>query len=186
MIELQHGNEPSELRDYRKHNPMGSWENPAFEIVRSTVKHQLNHEQEGLCIYCERLLNEDVGHVEHIKPKGTNSSLTFVYNNLAHSCDAHKHCGHHKKRQTIPVEPRLGCNRFFALLVQDGRLAPSPGLSKEEKQQAEITLRILGLNTPALAWERKKFADALRALANKVEVDAFLATAPFRWSLRGL
>ncbi len=178
--------EPVELRNYRGQHQSGSWDDPAFKPVRPIVRQQLNHEQEGLCIYCEGSLQEDIGHVEHIKSKGLNSALTFAYDNLAHSCDGPGHCGHHKKRQALPVEPRPGCNRFFVLMAQDGKLIPTPGLPRDERQQATDTLRILGLNAPSLARQRKGFACSVRCLSSKIEVNEFLATAPFRWSLRGL
>lgn len=187
MIELQHLlSEPNKLTTCRRRNPGGSWDDPAFQTVRSTVRRQLNLEQEGLCVYCETRLNEDEGHVEHIKSKGLNPSLTFVYDNLAHSCNGPGHCGHQKKHQALPVEPRPGCNRFFALMALDGRLAPASGLDDVEKQQAIDTLRILGLNVPALAWQRKSYANTIRALSDPADVAAFIASAPFRWSLRGL
>ena len=186
MIELQHYAEPVELGEYRSQYQDGSWDDPAFKPVRSIVRHQLNHEQEGLCIYCEGYLHEDAGHVEHIKSKGLNSALAFAYDNLAHSCDGPGHCGHHKKRQVLPVEPRPGCNRFFVLMAQDGKIIPTPGLTTEETQQARESLRVLGLNAPHLARQRKNFADTVLFLSNKPEVDAFLATAPFRWIMRGI
>jgi uncharacterized protein (TIGR02646 family) len=186
MIELQHlSSEPKELRDHRSLNLSGSWDDPAFQIVRPKVRRQLNLEQEGLCVYCESLLDKDEGHVEHIKSKGLNPSLTFVYDNLAHSCDGPGHCGHHKGRQALPVEPRLGCNRFFVLMALDGRIISASGLTSGEAQHAADTLRFLGLNVAALAWQRKGFADTIRYLS-PADKAAFLATAPFRWALRGL
>ena len=90
MIELAHQlAEPAELRQHRTGNPGGTWDDPAFGAVKTIVRHQLNGEQEGLCVYCETELGEDEGHVEHIKSKGVNPPLTFVYDNLAHSCDGH-------------------------------------------------------------------------------------------------
>jgi len=186
MIELQHNSEPVELGEYRRQHQDGAWNDPAFQTLKPIVRRQLNHEQDGLCIYCEGHLHEDAGHVEHIKSKGLNPLLTFAYNNLAHSCDGPGHCGHHKRRQVLPVEPGPGCNRFFVLMVQDGKLFPTPGLPHDESQQAQETLHILGLNAPALARQRKSFADSVRYLSSKVEVDEFLSTAPFRWSLRGI
>jgi uncharacterized protein (TIGR02646 family) len=186
MIELQHFHEPAELRDYRSAHPGSSWDDPAFELVRPVVRRQLNREQEGLCIYCEMLLLENEGHVEHIKSKGLNPQLTLIYDNLAHSCDGPGHCGHHKKSRALPVEPRLGCNRFFCLMATDGKLVPSPGLSQADTAQSIETLRILCLNTPALARQRKSFVDTVRFLSSKIEIDEFLKTSPFRWSLRGL
>lgn len=186
MIELQHYAEPVELEEYRSQHQDGSWDDLAFKPVRSIVRQQLNHEQEGLCIYCEGHLHEDAGHVEHIKSKGLNSALTFAYDNLAHSCDGPGHCGHHKKRQVLPVEPRPGCNRFFVLMALDGKIIPTPGLTTEETQQARESLRVLGLNASALARQRKSFVDSVRYLSSKAEVEDFLSIAPFRWSLRGL
>ncbi|OGR07393.1 MAG: TIGR02646 family protein [Deltaproteobacteria bacterium RIFOXYD12_FULL_50_9] len=186
MIELQHNTEPAELGAYLRQHPGSSWDDPDFKTVRPIVRRQLNREQKGLCIYCEGQLHEESGHVEHIKSKGLNTALTFTYDNLAHSCDGPGHCGHLKKWQVLPVEPRPGCNRFFVLMTQDGKLIPSPGLPQNESQQAHDTLRILGLNAPTLARQRKSFADVLRYLSSKTEVDEFLSTAPFRWSLRGL
>ena len=186
MIELQHlSPEPHELRDHRNVNPAGSWDDPAFGAVRPRVRRQLNLEQEGLCVYCERRLDKDDGHVEHIKPKSVNPALTFVYDNLAHSCDGPGHCGHHKKEHVLPVEPRRGCNRFFDLMALDGKIVPASGLTGTEAEEAAVTLRILGLNVAALAWQRKGFADTIRYLspADKAE---FLGTSPFRWALRGL
>ena len=85
--------------------------------VRPNVRRQLNLEQAGLCIYCENALSPDEGHLEHLKSKAANPGLTFVYDNLAHSCNGADHCGHFKKGRMMPVEPREGCNRFFALMA---------------------------------------------------------------------
>jgi uncharacterized protein (TIGR02646 family) len=188
MIELQHLKpEPDELRNHRNANPGGSWDDPTFRTVRPIVRHQLNLEQEGLCVYCERLLNEDEGHLEHIKRKGVpaNRHLTFVYDNLAHSCDGPGHCGHNKKGEVLPVEPRPGCNRFFVVMALDGRIVAASGLTGAEAQHAADTLRILGLNVPALAWQRKGFADTILNLS-PADKAVFIATAPFRWALQGL
>lgn len=125
MIELQHRlPEPAVLRDYLRQNPNGFWSDPTFQLIRLAIRHQLNLEQAGLCVYCECLLNKEDGHVEHIKSKDVYPQLTFAYNNVAHSCDGPNHCGHLKQNHVLPVEPRSGCNRFFALMAQDGRLVP--------------------------------------------------------------
>ena len=184
MIELQHLAEPNELIRYRKLNPGSLWDDPAFGSVRPTVRRQLNLEQEGLCVYCESKLDPDEGHVEHIKSRDENRALAFVYGNLAHSCNGFDHCGRIKDNAVLPVEPRPGCNRFFVLMAVDGRLVSASGLTSGEGQQATDTLRILGLNVVALSWQRKGFADATRFLSAE-DREAFIATVPFRWLLRG-
>ena len=73
MIELHHHlAEPTELREYRNLHGGESWGDQAFIPIRTTVRRQLNLEQEGLCVYCESALDKDEGHVEHIEAKGRN------------------------------------------------------------------------------------------------------------------
>jgi len=186
MIELNHTNEPVELSEYRRRNRASTWDDPAFNVVKPIVRRHLNVEQEGLCVYCENTLHEDEGHIEHIKSKRLNPHLTFVYDNLSRSCDGPGHCGHHKKRQILPIEPRSGCNHFFVLQALDGKLAPAPGLQPTDMQNADDTLRILGLNTAALARLRKSYVDTVRYLSNSADIAEFVSTAPFRWSLQGI
>lgn len=186
MIELKHIHEPVELSEYRRRNPASTWDDAAFNVVKPIVRQQLNQEQEGLCVYCENTLPDNEGHIEHIKSKRLNPTLTFVYENLSRSCDGPGHCGHHKKRQILPIEPRTGCNRYFILQALDGKLAPAPGLQRNETQDAKNTLQILGLNAPALARLRKSYVDTVRYLSNSAEIADFVSTAPFRWSLQGI
>jgi uncharacterized protein (TIGR02646 family) len=185
MVELSHaGPEPTELENHRRRNPDGSWDDVGVSAVSRIVRHQLNLEQDGLCVYCETLLGQDKGHVEHIKSKRVNRPLTFVYDNLAHSCDGPGHCGHHKGGQTLPVEPRPGCNRFFVLLALDGKFDPARSLSDPEAQQATESIRILGLNHPSLAGHRRGYVEAIRYLPDPDEREEFIAGVPFRWSLK--
>lgn len=186
MIELGHFlPEPQELVNYRGANPNSAWGDEAFNPVREILRHQLNLEQDGLCIYCERELDQDLGHVEHIKPRNSFHALRFTYDNLAHSCNGPNHCGPKKDRKVLPIEPRPDCNRFFSLSFLDGRIIPSLGLNANETQDAQETVDILGLDEPGLARQRKGYADTIRALSAQ-EAQAFLATAPFRWILSGI
>jgi uncharacterized protein (TIGR02646 family) len=186
MIELEHVlTEPPDLTSHRKKNPNGPWGDTAFNPVRQIVRHQLNSEQQGLCVYCEQELDQNHGHIEHIKSKGLNPHLTFVYDYLAHSCDDPRHCGHHKKDEVLPIEPRLDSNTLFSISLIDGRLTPALGLTAHDEHRVGETVRILGLNCAALSWRRKSFADSVRSL-NQSDALSFLQTAPFRWILRRL
>lgn len=187
MIELGHQlPEPPELARHRASNPSGSWDADNFRPVRPIVRRQLHLEQYGLCVYCETELGEDEGHIEHVTPKGLNPALTFVYNNLAHSCQGPDHCGHHKKRQVLPILPGPGCNRFFSVMILDGRIVASAKLSSnEESQRADETVRILGLNCPSLSWQRKNYAAVIVHLPPE-DRSEFIATIPFRWVLTAL
>lgn len=185
MTEITHAlAEPQELTAVRRRGPPGGWGDRATAAARHAVRRQLNREQVGLCIYCERRLGEDEGHVDHIKPQGSNKDLIFVYQNLAHSCDGPSHCGHHKEGRLLSVEPRDGCNRSFSLLALDGRLAAATGLASEESRQAAETLQTLGLNAAGLARERKSYCDTIQYLNGPGQIAEFIAEGPFRWSLR--
>lgn len=188
MVEIGHIlPEPASLTAHRRAYPNGPWDTFPTVPEKRELRHQLHLEQEGLCIYCESELAQDDGHVEHIKSKTFNPPLTFVYDNLAHSCPNPVHCGHRKKRQVLPIEPRPGANRFFSLSEITGRLSPTIGLSVSDSQRASTSLKILGLNDhPGLNRRRQQFAVTLRSLATAADMASFLASSPFRWVLQCL
>ncbi len=188
MIELQHHNEPESLIKYRRDNPNVQWGEDDFWPVKKEIRHTLHTEQEGLCVYCEKEIGQNDGHVEHVKPKGKPefSALTFAFDNLAHSCDSSEHCGHFKKNHILPIEPCPGCNRYFELMTRDGKLVPASGLNENEKKQAKDTLCVLGLNTSAIARQRQQFAMIIQSFENLADIDIFLQQSPFRWVLQGV
>ncbi len=184
---MQHNDEPKVLQKYLHDNPGANWNTKSFVPVKEKIRHTLFSEQEGLCIYCELKIAQDEGHIEHIKPKGKFPAQTFVYENLSHSCNGPKHCGHLKQNHDLPIEPRPDCNKYFELMARDGLLVPAFGLTATEQQQANETINdILGLNVPKLTRQRKQFADTIQFLATPQEINDFLKIAPFRWSLQGL
>jgi uncharacterized protein (TIGR02646 family) len=188
VVELEHKlPEPTALAAHRSRSPDGPWDSISNRLEKIELRHQLHAEQDSLCIYCESSLGQDEGHVEHIVSRHADPSLTFVYANLAHSCDAHAHCGHHKDKRVIPIEPRRGCSAYFELSVTTGRLAPNRRQNTTDQTRAETTLDVLGLNRdPGLVRRRQKQAKTAIALELQSPTDAleYLATAPFRWSLR--
>jgi uncharacterized protein (TIGR02646 family) len=188
MVEIGHIlDEPASLVAFRIANPGANWDAFTGDPGKRELRHQLNLEQEGLCVYCESPLPVDDGHLEHIKSKTLNPPLTFIYDNLAHSCDGPGHCGHTKRRQILPLEPRPGVNNHFSLSEITGRLAPAIGLPAGDSRKASDTLMMLALNDhPGLNRQRQQFATSLRSLATAAEIENFLQSAPFRWSLRCL
>ncbi len=186
MIELEHIlDEPAELKKYREQYPNDSWDDDKFKPIKQIIRHQLNLEQQEICVYCEDYLDKDQGHIEHIKSKTLNQPLKFVYQNLAHSCNSTEHCGHKKQRKVLPIEPRLGCNENFFLQSIDGRLNASNGLLPEKSADAEKTIDILQLNVPALAWKRKGYISTILALELHDALE-LLQTSPFRFILSTL
>lgn len=184
MIELEHTDEPLALVRYRRNNPNASWGEDGVNPVKDEIHRALDHEQDGLCVYCENNIDRDSCHLEHIKPKSRFQNLTFVYDNLAQSCNEQHHCGHFKANKEIPIEPRLGCNSIFQLMAFDGTLVPAADLAEADRNKAETTINLLGLNTPSLARQRQQFAFVLQSLNNFQELNDFSQTAPFRYTLK--
>lgn len=152
MIELCHRiPEPVELAKFRTKYPNASWSAVKFNSVRHVVRRQLNIEQEGHCAYCESKLSNDEGHIDHIKPKKY-SALTFVYDNLAHSCDNIRHCAIPKGAELLPIEPRRDCNAYFSLSSLDGRIDVAMDLADVDAERVRETVELLKLNHSSLAW----------------------------------
>lgn len=190
MVELAHHlTEPASLHVHRALDPQGSWESLPHVPEKRDLRHQLNTEQEGLCIYCEDQLSPDTGHIDHIVPRSHNRALTFVYSNLAHSCGNRGRCGDAKDNKLLPIEPRPGCSAYFEVSVTTGRLAPNRRETKADQDRAKTTLELLGLNRdPGLARQRQQHALTVVKLAQQAPADAqaYIANVPFRWSLRSV
>lgn len=188
MVEIGHVlPEPLALASHRLSNPGGLWGGFPGTPNKRELRHQLNLEQDGLCIYCESELDLEEGHVEHIKSKTLNPPLAFVYDNLSHSCNGPGRCGHQKRREILPIEPRPNANNFFALSELTGAISPTIGLAKDDHEKSKSTLLMLGLNNDTgLKRRRQQFAVTLRALSTAADIAAFLSNAPFRWSLKCL
>lgn len=201
MVELDRTlPEPAALTAYRNAFPNAGpidWESANFSSAKAAIKKQRNQEQAGLCIYCEQVLPAGWGHVEHIKPKagprGT-AVLTFVYSNLAHSCDgvvnrvSGKHCGPTKDSDLLTQEPGVGCNNDFELSDLDGSIRPRMDLPGPRKDALAQDLTALGLNHSALMGERKKWLDQVITILklNDEWGELFVAEIPFRHIMKRL
>jgi uncharacterized protein (TIGR02646 family) len=190
VVELSHIlPEPASLAAHRSKHPNGPWNTLPDSPEKAELRQQLNTEQDGLCIYCESALDPNDGHVEHIIARAANASLTFDYKNLAHCCSSRTHCGHAKDSLALPIEPRPGCSDFFQLSFLTGYLFADRQLGPTDNQRAQVSLDVLGLNRePGLVRRRQQEAETVCALARNShnDVDDYLRTAPFRWSLRRL
>ncbi|MCE1245895.1 MAG: TIGR02646 family protein [Firmicutes bacterium] len=187
MIELvQNRAEPNELIEYRQNCHADFWDDPAFLQIKKTIKRSLYKEQEGLCVYCECRLKEEESHIEHIKSRSKKPDLTFSYQNLAQSCNAKSHCGHHKGDKLLPIEPYSGCNSFFDISARDGTIIPALSPDNSHRQKTIDTLKILGLNDPALKRDRQHF---IKNIQNKMRIspekskEEILSKIPYKWIL---
>ncbi|MGV8121825.1 MAG: retron system putative HNH endonuclease [Candidatus Xenobiia bacterium LiM19] len=190
MIELKEDRvDPSELSQYRARNPGSIWDNPAFSTIKTSIRHQLNQEQEGLCVYCEGTLDKDMSHIDHIKPRACEPGLTFIYDNMALSCSKKDHCGHFKRNKMLPIEPRIDCNKFFILSLFTFKLIPACGIDEVTKKRINDTIEILGLNHSDLVDQRRQYYMSARSIEKDSgisEARKFITDNPYRFILGGL
>ena len=116
------------------------------------------------CGYCERQIDADSLHVEHIKPQKAHSKLALRWGNFLLACGT---CNTYK-RHFQDVNRQVGIlakqawphidNTFTAYSYdQHGRVTVSNSLVAKQQAMASQTLEMAGLNrTPAVAASYKK------------------------------
>ncbi len=156
---------------------------------KAYVKQCLLDEQYQLCCYSElRADEEGLGyHIEHVENKRQNPQRTFDYTNLAASAldsvndlsafkaQEYEVFGGHSagKTQTVDMAKFISCHqpdcrRFFAYL-SDGRVTTAQGLSAQDADKADYTIKLLNLNSPYLIIRRQQWWDELDQLFQEHE-----------------
>ncbi len=151
---------------------------------KAYVQQCLLDEQYQLCCYSElRADEEGLGyHIEHVENKSQNPLRTFDYTNLAASAlnsandlpafkaQDHEVFGGHSAGKKLAVNMarfvschQPDCPRFFAYL-SDGRVTPAQGLSAQDADKADYTIKLLNLNSPYLIIRRQQWWDELDEL----------------------
>lgn len=130
------------------------------------VRDSLNHEQKGLCCYCEIAIGEGDSHIEHMEPRGERAARTYDYSNLALSCNggAVEHCGRFKDDRkknrnhtwnavkfSSPHDPATAA--LFRYDIQGGIAATDVDSTK-----ADYLIGYLGLNCARLSERRRHHA----------------------------
>lgn len=161
--------EPVELRQYRqKANASYAGLRKKKTLYRK-VKLSLAEEQGFICCYCgRRISGGDDSQIEHIHAKGTpvyeEMQLDYETNLLA-CCDGGKsaretdsirkedlYCEARKDNIILPINPlNPDCEKKF-IFAEDGEVL---GVSKD----AEVTIKILNLNSPVIKTMRKYAID---------------------------
>lgn len=162
--------EPINLRKYRQ-TPGASYKGlkKKRKLYRE-VKLSLAKEQGFICCYCgRRITGGDDSQIEHIFAKGTSiyAEMQLDYEtNLLACCDGGKserasdsirkedlYCETPKKDQILPINPLhpLCENKF--IFSEDGEVI---GIGKD----AEVTVKILNLNSPVIKTMRKYAIDS--------------------------
>ena len=116
------------------------------------------------CAYCEDAIYHD-GHIEHFRRKNLNHfpELTFEWHNLFLACGSRKHCGHYKDRQNADpydpanlIKPDIEDPEDYLYFHSSGEIRSREGLDINQKTKANETIRVFGLDNPALESSRAR------------------------------
>ena len=120
---------------------------------KQTIREGLQQMQAGLCAYCEGDLSQLYQHIEHFRQQAHFPQLSFQWNNLFLSCDQQDSCGRYKDKQPFHsykhenlLDPCVDDPDAFLSFASDGAIHPRENLSTKQRQRAEETLRIFGLD----------------------------------------
>lgn len=128
------------------------------------------------CAYCEGAIFHD-GHIEHFRRKNPRHypELTFEWSNLFLACDSTQHCGHYKDRRSAPaydsdllIKPDEHDPEYYLYFHSSGKVLARNNLSDHENSCAIETIRVFGLDNPALEGAR---ANAVRGYRKMHEAD---------------
>jgi uncharacterized protein (TIGR02646 family) len=142
-----------------------SWDCKNFVQCKAEIRCALSRLQADRCAYCESPLYGHDGHIEHFRRKHPDHApeLTFDWSNLFLSCDSWRNCGHYKDRPKAPsyrskdlVKPDVDDPEAFFFFHSSGEVRVRGGIAPSAQARAEETIRVFGLNDPALKDLRRK------------------------------
>ncbi|KMW73209.1 hypothetical protein TI10_08875 [Photorhabdus luminescens subsp. luminescens] len=158
-------------------NQFKAGQNTWMEIDQTEIWPHLEEMQGAFCAYCECRLNRK--HIEHFRPRGKFSALTFDWENLFGSCgDSSKsggweRCGIYKDHGAGAydvnqlIKPDVENPDDFLLFLTTGRVIPASGLQGQALKKAEETIRVFNLNGDAKLFGRRR--TALQNVIKEVE-----------------
>lgn len=155
MKHIKKGSEPQSFTDW-KNSANDDWK-PRFDQlsgeVKKDVKNALIVEQGGICCYCERKLDYDDTHIEHLNPQCMNEEERLEFNNFLCSCQKNLqqgeplHCGNSKGSKVLPITPlESNCEKFKYTV--DGQISTTC-------DDSDRTIEILQLDIEKLRDLRK-------------------------------
>jgi uncharacterized protein (TIGR02646 family) len=154
-------------------------DNAAWEELhcKTQLRLHLIAEQQTLCAYCERGIDEKNTHIEHIAAQANNPALRFDYHNLIASCNGdlchpelkekfhpeNVHSCGHKKSDDIDINLFLNpvtlqnIGEYFLYHKEICSIIAS----EKDSNKANYTIQLLNLDNPMLNNARYKARAAL-------------------------
>jgi len=125
---------------------------------KKDVKNALIDEQGGICCYCERVLEYNDSHIEHLNAQCNSEEERLDFNNMLCSCQQQLkkseplHCGNSKGDKALLITPlNSDCQEKFTY-TEDGQIGYTDSASKD-------TIDILQLNIDKLNSLRESIID---------------------------
>lgn len=148
MRKLQRGAAPVCLSKFR--HGVNNWADVS-PADKAEIWQELEAMQGERCAYCEGEINKANRHIEHLRQKGRDPSLTFAWSNLFGSCNREDSCGKHKDRCPIYLPPVLikpdsEDPEHYLVFDQHGGVSPRNSLTAAEHHRATETIRIFNLD----------------------------------------
>lgn len=150
-----------------------SWKNLH---CKNKLRLHLIAEQKNLCVYCERKINENNSHIEHVSAQSNDPTMRFEYENLVASCNGDQcnpclkdsfrpedinSCGHKKSNdmdENLFLNPIRQKNIAEYFSYDNVTCAICP--SQEDEPKATYTITLLGLDNNRLNLERSNARSA--------------------------
>lgn len=145
--------------DQLKLNPI-RWED-VTPAQKSEIWVKLNEMQNNFCGFCEKKLEGESRHIEHLIPrrilKLTSLKLLFDWSNLYGSCETkNKHCGRYKDDVIKDydakdlIKPDIEYPSDYFVFTSNGDMFPKENLQLNDKRKATEMIRVMNLNSPSL------------------------------------
>ena len=160
MLNIEKSQEPDSLKDFIRFQRPENWNDFTPEIKQDIKAYILEKEQkineDYVCVYCERNIDLERSHIEHIKPKEKFPKYFKTFDNLSVSCNSPTTCGHQKGNKydpkfIHPVEdnPHL----FMTYELSTGMVIP---LNESVEDRVNVTCEILNINNNAELLNARK------------------------------
>lgn len=160
MHKLKRPKTPDALEKLKEKYPATDEWSEVVDAQKDEIRTALFSMQGYFCAYCERTVtsqygHEDkTGHIEHYRRRKFFPQHTFDWNNLFYSCSNHDSCGKHKDEK-IPagnidykkmIDPCVDNPEDLFVFTTLGEIKPREDISPAQKERAEETIRVFGLN----------------------------------------
>lgn len=121
------------------------------------------------CSFCHGFPLDATGEtIEHFRPKSSSPLLSYVWKNLFYCC---KYCneskGENAERKLLkPDSEEYNFEKYFLSDYESGSIEINPALSVTEKNRAENTIKIYGLNEFNRPYRRKFYLKQFQQMKN--------------------